>query len=1628
MPDTPQLNLSATGDLNIGGDVVGRDKIVQHITQIYERAKTVVEEAVQAQAAEAKVLAEGVLAVAARLQARASDTATIAGTNPYKGLLEYRLSDAEFFFGRERAIRELLQQLERGSLTVLHSESGAGKTSLLQAGLAPRLLAHAHLPLYLRPYNSEPQYVIKRAFISDPSLTPELSTAPLRDFLRRVTDVLGEKRYLFICLDQFEEFFTQLSAPEREEFVRELAECLDDETLNVRWILALRTEYFGNLANFRPRIQNPFENDFRLNRLTREEARVVITAPAERVGLQYEAGLVDSILDDLGQKEIAPPQMQLVCSALFEELKPEEKVFTKELYEREGRAAGILRGHLERVLSRDLPGPQRAAARRLLESLISSEQQRVVRTHAELVAELTAKGVSPQTLDVILSQLVNSRLLRPHESETGDVSYELSHDYLLGEINLDPDVQARKAAQELLEQEIRTFRRYQTLLTADRLNVIEPYISGLTLTEEANQLLSASRAAVQQEKLAEEARRQKELDDARKLAESEKQRAEERTQAAQRLQTRNRLVTGVGVVAGVLAVIAFVLFGQANTARDEANLQRNAAQTQQAIAVTEQARAEAEAQRAETEAQRAEDEARQARIGLSGQFAAQAQSVLKDSQPQAATLLAIEALSVTRRVGEPDVLQAQTALQSGLFAINTVGLGEHSALSSDGRWLAVSAAEGSQLRLFRTEGSTPTTPVQMLRLETNQSVGENFTFTVDNGWLISEINTETEIRLSGWRQEAGEFSEPVDFGAVAAEADDSPLSYLSPNGQWLLVRSDPPTLFDLSAADPSATPLVLQEAPVNVTYQFTADSQWLLATQTLLDFTQTEAFLRAWAMNAPNPAEPRLMHNQPETTDGFLAVNDATRTIAFAFSDVNTGRVNVSVFDLSALSPRQTLIAEDAGRINALSSVGRWLVTLDSDNRFLRLWDTAQAGSPPLEIRGPQLVDSLQTWRISPDGRWLITYFTRETGVGAETAAATVWDLSLENPLAAPAHNFLSEEITETVTPEPSGELVPRAQVPLFDFNFTPDSQFLILTEDSNRSFIYDLRAEQPFAKNWAVFFPEQRDVSTFGPFFLFSPDGRWVALDAGENSQVWDLAQLQPESSGVESQPIAGSPRGFSADGQWMIYSGERDFWWLYDLTARAGIKIMGHDFTLSKVDFAANNRALISTDWGGHSRWLELEQAPVGHRLAAVAADETRTVTLRDDRAFVWNLSQPTLPVPLVFEHAGAEVRLAALSPNNRWLVTYASDQQLRLWDLAAPRPAAAPLFVWPFTSAMDGALTDLKFSASGQWLFFATNAGSTFWAAEQFDSNGSASFQPAFTLPAEFLPQYLTADGRWALGAYSEGEQATQVAYDLHQPTAPPISLNTQKSISAVSPNGRWLALVDFFAFSGEDASIEVRDLSTLPNTGALLPQNLFVQEGGFSADSRWLGFYGNDSENRNVAYVYGLAENPSQQAVLFSQELPVGQAFTPDGSTYLRLFFREALLTRLEAPDAPPQTLQGFSLSSPISPPAYQFDISVDSRWLALNDFYSLRMWDLTAPDQAPATLGTAENGVALHFSAGRHWLVLDEYQNVRFISLDVEALRARACQAAGRNFTTEEWATYSPGQPYRITCPMWAAEP
>ncbi len=514
-----RLNLAAIGpQINVGDIESSYVAIGTGAKLIVNQALSAVEEAKKERDQEQTLLAEAVVNLASRLQQVVSQPPpTDSLSNPYKSLLEYRLEDAALFYGRSQAIEYLLNHLHRHPLTILHAESGAGKSSLLQAGLASRLLSRGDLPLHIRPWNVNPALAVKRTILPNLGQAPGLAQASLFDFLHKVTYILGPDSHLYIFLDQFEEFFTQLDEASRKDFVGQLAECLEDESLRVRWVLAMRKEYFGNLATFRPEIKNPFANDYLLRALNYAEATEVIVQPAQKQGVTYEPALIQKLLADLGATspdsasgEVAPPHIQLVCSALFEQLQERRTadpglllVITEQMYDEEGGARGILRSHLNRVLKRNLSEKERELARQLLMALVSSDHRRIRRKRDDLTATLALYLTSAQSLDDVLEQLVEGRLVRVEEDEeTSRVAYELAHDYLLTEIEVDPEVQAQKAAQEFLDREVQTFKSFkrygkQFVLSPDKYHFIHSQENLLVLNDDARELLRLSKAAIQ---------------------------------------------------------------------------------------------------------------------------------------------------------------------------------------------------------------------------------------------------------------------------------------------------------------------------------------------------------------------------------------------------------------------------------------------------------------------------------------------------------------------------------------------------------------------------------------------------------------------------------------------------------------------------------------------------------------------------------------------------------------------------------------------------------------------------------------------------------------------------------------------------------------------------------------------------------------------------------------------------------------------------------------------------------------------------------------------------------------------------------------------------------------------------
>lgn len=409
---------------------------------------------------------------------------------PYKFLDYYEAKDAPIFFGREWESRTLSALIHAHRLVLLYGASGTGKTSLLLAGAGPRL-TQADPPyeiLYIRALE-DPTRGIRRALrrrLSETNL-PEGET--LADFLAVATQTLG--RTLVIIFDQFEEFFIRLSSQFREAFITDLADLYYAHDLPVKIVLSLREDWLAFMSEIESHLPEVLYTRVRLLPLSRDQARQAITAPVERLGTYYEPTLVERLLDDLiGSDSLAviPPQLQIVCSALYDRLEPDHNLIALTTYESLGGVRGILQQYLDDQLLR-LRKDERVLAYAVLEELITLEGTKMVKTSIELAVSL---NLSSTEIEQVLEKLVQSRLLRVLEHEEGGKSYELAHEYLIGEINLEAETQKRKQIEQLVRQEVENWQQFGTLIEFDKLKLIDETREALRLNAKAQELLLLS--------------------------------------------------------------------------------------------------------------------------------------------------------------------------------------------------------------------------------------------------------------------------------------------------------------------------------------------------------------------------------------------------------------------------------------------------------------------------------------------------------------------------------------------------------------------------------------------------------------------------------------------------------------------------------------------------------------------------------------------------------------------------------------------------------------------------------------------------------------------------------------------------------------------------------------------------------------------------------------------------------------------------------------------------------------------------------------------------------------------------------------------------------------------------------
>ncbi|MGW2565412.1 nSTAND1 domain-containing NTPase [Streptomyces sp. NPDC001537] len=323
--------------------------------------------------------------------------------SPYRGLARFEPDDRDVFFGRDRMVDEVGHLVCEHRFAVLFGPSGSGKSSLLRAGLVPRLqeeIAARGCPAALR------------------ILTP--GARPTTTYGHLLSPAEGEPES-WVVVDQFEEVFTLCRDPrERSRFVDLLLAARAPDS-RLRVLVAVRADFYARCAEHRGLADALRGAGLLLGPMTADELREAVVGPAQTAGCRVERTLTARLVDEV-QGE--PGALPMLSHALLETWRRRRgRMLTLAGYEAAGGVQGAIAATAEEVFG-GLSPAQADAARRVLLRMVEPGQgtpdTRRPLTRAEL-AEWADADVR-----VVVERLTRARLLTADED-----GVQLAHEALI---------------------------------------------------------------------------------------------------------------------------------------------------------------------------------------------------------------------------------------------------------------------------------------------------------------------------------------------------------------------------------------------------------------------------------------------------------------------------------------------------------------------------------------------------------------------------------------------------------------------------------------------------------------------------------------------------------------------------------------------------------------------------------------------------------------------------------------------------------------------------------------------------------------------------------------------------------------------------------------------------------------------------------------------------------------------------------------------------------------------------------------------------------------------------------------------------------------------------------------------
>lgn len=364
---------------------------------------------------------------------------------PFRGLAPFEAIHSEFFFGREDLIQSLVQTAQSSRLTMVTGASGVGKTSLLKAGLMGALTGQNQDPSTIQwdiryaSLSHDPLKQLAEAFV-DPQVTglqraEQIRTAEsfcqnrAQGMTQLIKASLSQRPvrdtadpHIVLVLDQFEALFTPTNdeavMAQRQAVIDCLTAVVHKPHLPIHIVLGMRSQYLQNLEAF-PELQALVgQHCLWVPPMAYDQLKATIVGPLEKVGLQYDANLIYTLLLDVvgAPGELALLQLALKILWQHRESQTGDHLpprLTLETYVQLGGLRQMLRQHATDVVE-NLPVLERPVAQRILLSLCEFGEGTTPSRRQVVDDELITPAFSAEQIANTAEKLLAARLMVSH--------------------------------------------------------------------------------------------------------------------------------------------------------------------------------------------------------------------------------------------------------------------------------------------------------------------------------------------------------------------------------------------------------------------------------------------------------------------------------------------------------------------------------------------------------------------------------------------------------------------------------------------------------------------------------------------------------------------------------------------------------------------------------------------------------------------------------------------------------------------------------------------------------------------------------------------------------------------------------------------------------------------------------------------------------------------------------------------------------------------------------------------------------------------------------------------------------------------------------------------------------------